>query len=165
MICENFTRSSQQNSTTKTDPFSAAESLNAVKLYTTEYYEMLLLVTISTVEREKWQKKQNNIKIKESSIALLEQFIPIIFQDISISSRRHPHSAKDLNKQKRKIQRGGEHPFDIHTTLTSVCFFPGYANGYRDSLFAFLLRCQSRKTKQPNLKSVLDIELACKQLD
>lgn len=46
--------------------FSSGECLNAVKLYTTEYYEMLLIVTISTVEKEKKKKKtkQNNIKIK-----------------------------------------------------------------------------------------------------
>lgn len=44
--------------------FSSGECLNAVKLYTTEYYEMLLIVTISTVEKERKKRQQNNIKIK-----------------------------------------------------------------------------------------------------
>lgn len=109
-------------------------SLNAVKLYTTEYYEMLLVITISTVERE-WEremtkKNRNNIKIKGSSIALLERLIPIIFHDISISSRRHPNSAEDLNKnkqtKKKKYRGQGNTLWHPHNS-TSVCFIPGYA--------------------------------------
>lgn len=100
MICENLILSAEQYNENH-DSSSAAESLNAVKLYIIENYEMLLIVTISTVEREKKKvtTKNNNIK-GESSIALSERLIPIIFQETSISSRRHPHSAKDFKEKK-----------------------------------------------------------------
>ncbi len=104
MICENLILSAEQYNENH-DSSSAAESLNAVKLYITENYEMLLIVTISTVEREKKvTTKNNNIK-GESSIALSERLIPIIFQETSISSRRHPHSAKDFKEKKIKQKK------------------------------------------------------------
>lgn len=87
--------------------------------------------------------KNNNIK-GESSIALSEQLIPIIFQETSISSRRHPHSAKDFKEKKIK-QKIKENPFDIRTTVHII---PGYANGYRDSLFAFLLTLPVNKNQK-----------------
>lgn len=105
MICENLILSAEQYNENH-DSSSAAESLNAVKLYIIENYEMLLIVTISTVEREKKKvtTKNNNIK-GESSIALSERLIPIIFQETSISSRRHPHSAKDFKEKKIKQKK------------------------------------------------------------